>query len=282
IRHGESTDNLHSIWAGWKDAPLSNHGRFLTFRSKNTIERDKTGMKQAKALGDFFSDTNFAAIHTSDLKRAYLTAQAILDCQESKETLHLLTSPLLREQHFGVAEGKPYSKSRPDIVSSDLYAQGIYPSPSNRDESFPEGESRSDLRRRAEQAVDEILLPYVWQSAREGNTRVRVALISHGLFIKELIAALVARDAQGETTDLYYKGLRNTAWARMTVEVQVIIQGQSPIKTGLDDYPLLKVRLTDFDRKDHLKNVVRQQGGIGSSAHDPHQKDIRSFFAGAS
>lgn len=28
-------------------------------------------------------------------------------------------------------------------------------------------------------------------------------------------------------------------------------------KTGLDDnYPPLKVRLTDFDRKDHLKNVV--------------------------
>ncbi|KAI9458819.1 hypothetical protein F5148DRAFT_1219875 [Russula earlei] len=26
IRHGESTDNLRSIWAGWKDAPLSNHG----------------------------------------------------------------------------------------------------------------------------------------------------------------------------------------------------------------------------------------------------------------
>ncbi|KAK0243969.1 phosphoglycerate mutase-like protein, partial [Armillaria nabsnona] len=263
IRHGESTDNLHSVWAGWKDAPLSNHG-----------------MKQAKALGDFFSDTEFAAIHTSDLKRAYLTAQAILDCQDSKEKLHLLTSPLLREQHFGVAEGKPYSKSRPDVVSSDLYAQGIYPSPLNRDESFPEGESRSDLRRRAEQAVDEILLPYVWQSAREGNAGVRVALISHGLFIKELIAALVARDAQGETTDLYYKGLRNTAWARMTVEVQTPRRGK---KTGLDDnYPPLKVRLTDFDRKDHLKNVVRQQGGIGSSAHDPHQKDIRSFFAGAS
>lgn len=263
IRHGESTDNLHSVWAGWKDAPLSNHG-----------------MKQAKALGDFFSDTDFVAIHTSDLKRAYLTAQAILDCQDSKETrLNLLTSPLLREQHFGVAEGKPYSKSRPDVVSSDLYAQGIYPSPRNRDESFPEGESRSDLRRRAEQAVDETLLPYVWQSAREGNTGVRVALISHGLFIKELIAALIARDAQGETTDLYYKGLRNTAWARMTVEVQTPRRGK---KTGLDDNYPLKVRLTDFDRKDHLKNVVRQQGGIRSSAHDPHQKDIRSFFAGAS
>ncbi|KAK0487687.1 phosphoglycerate mutase-like protein [Armillaria novae-zelandiae] len=262
IRHGESTDNLHSVWAGWKDAPLSNHG-----------------MKQAEALGDFFSDTDFAAIHTSDLKRAYLTAQAILDCQESKETVHLLPSPLLREQHFGVAEGKPYSRSRPDVVSSDLYAQGIYPSPRNRDESFPGGESRSDLRRRAEQAVDEILLPYVWHSAREGNPGVRVALISHGLFIKELIAAFVARDAQGETTDLYYKGLRNTAWARMTVEVQA--PGRRK-KTVLDDHHPLKVRLTDFDRKDHLKNVVRQQGGIGSSAHDPHQKDIRSFFAGAS
>ncbi|KAK0202026.1 phosphoglycerate mutase [Desarmillaria ectypa] len=259
IRHGESTDNLHSVWAGWKDAPLSNH-----------------------ALGDFFSDTDFVAIHTSDLKRAYLTAQAILDCQVSKEApSKLLTSHLLREQHFGVAEGKPYSKSRSDVVSSCLYAQGIYPSPRDRDESFPEGESRNDLRRRAEQAVDEILLPYVWQSAREGTTGVRVALISHGLFIKELIAALVGRDAQGKTTDLYYKGLRNTAWARTSVEVQGLNRGK---QMEVDDinHPPLKVRLTDFDRKDHLKNVVRQQGGIGSSAHDPNQKDIRSFFAGRS
>ncbi|KAK0464247.1 phosphoglycerate mutase [Desarmillaria tabescens] len=263
IRHGESTDNLHSVWAGWKDAPLSNHG-----------------MKQAKALGGFFSDTDFVAIHTSDLKRAYLTAQAILDCQVSKEapTLSLLTSHLLREQHFGVAEGKPYTKSRADVVYSDLYAQGIYPSPRDRGESFPEGESRNDLRRRAEQAVDEILLPYVWQSARDGTTGVRVALISHGLFIKELIAALVGRDAQGKTTDLYYKGLRNTAWARVTVEVQSLSRRKHD---DINSLPL-KVRLTDFDRKDHLKNVVRQQGGIGSSAHDPNQKDIRSFFAGGS
>ncbi|KAG7445731.1 phosphoglycerate mutase-like protein [Guyanagaster necrorhizus] len=263
IRHGESTDNLHSVWAGWKDAPLSNHGI-------------------SKALGDFFSDTQFVAIHTSDLKRACLTAQAILDCQDSKETpINLLTSHLLREQHFGVAEGKPYSKSRPDVVLRDLYAQGIYPSPRDRDGSFPEGESRNDLRRRADQAVDEILLPYVWQSAREGTTGVCVALISHGLLIKELIAALVGRDAEGKKTDLYYKGLRNTAWARMTVEVQGLSRGK---KMAVDDinYPPLKVRLTDFDRQDHLKNVVRQQGGIGSSAHDPNQKDIRSFFAGGS
>jgi len=26
VRHGESTDNLKRIWAGWKDAPLSQHG----------------------------------------------------------------------------------------------------------------------------------------------------------------------------------------------------------------------------------------------------------------
>lgn len=26
VRHGESTDNLRQVWAGWKDAPLSQHG----------------------------------------------------------------------------------------------------------------------------------------------------------------------------------------------------------------------------------------------------------------
>jgi len=62
-----------------------------------------------------------------------------------------------------------------------------------------------------------------------------------------------------------------------------------------------RVRVLSYGNSSHLTSVVsdnerkcarslmargfakvRQKGGIGSSAHDPKQKDIRSFFGGGS
>ena len=70
-----------------------------------------------------------------------------------------------------------------------------------------------------------------------------------------------------------------------------------------EDPPPLVVKVTHVNQHSHLDNVVslclvlrifsierecsilfeqkRQQGGIGSSAYDPKQKDIRAFFGGA-
>ncbi len=61
VRHGESQDNLKSIWAGWRDAPLSTNGQ-----------------AQAKAVGKAFANVPIAAIYSSDLKRAASTADEIL------------------------------------------------------------------------------------------------------------------------------------------------------------------------------------------------------------
>ena len=70
-----------------------------------------------------------------------------------------------------------------------------------------------------------------------------------------------------------------------------------------EDPPPLVVKVTHVNQHSHLDKVVslylvmrifsiereclilfeqkRQQGGIGSSAYDPKQKDIRAFFGGA-
>ncbi|KAF9030225.1 phosphoglycerate mutase [Hymenopellis radicata] len=262
VRHGESTDNVQSVWAGWKDAPLTNHG-----------------MNQAKAAGEYFSSTRLTAIHTSDLLRASMTAQAIHDKQKSPKPL-LSSSTLLREQHFGVAEGKPYMQKLTTADSLPSFLdKGKYPGISDREGSFPEGESKNDLRQRAERAIDEILLPYVFKAAREGVRGVRVAIVSHGLCIKETLAALLARGGQNE--QMPYTGLRNTAWARVSVEFQGVKSGESIDFDG-DNIPPLKVRLSDFNSYEHLNTPVRQRGGIGSAAYDPQQKDIRAFFGGRS
>ncbi|KAJ7288278.1 histidine phosphatase superfamily [Mycena rebaudengoi] len=254
IRHGESTDNLRSVWAGWADATLTNHG-----------------MNQARAVGDALTETQFAAIHPSPLKRAYLTAQAIL--KKQRGSLVLETSPLLREHHFGEAEGKPWTNKRDDVPLPVLFEKGIYPSSLSRKESFPDGESLDDVQARANDALADIIMPYVRESAREGKSGVHVAIVSHGIFIKEMLRALAKHDETADMTACDFQWLRNTGWARVVVEMGVN-------QISADAACPLQVSLTHFNECEHLVSVKRQRGGIGREAYDPGQKDIRGFFGG--
>ncbi|KAI6129729.1 histidine phosphatase superfamily [Pisolithus croceorrhizus] len=221
IRHGESTDNL--VWAGWSDSPLSNH---------------------ARALGESFADTHLTIIYTSPLKRAHMTATALRDAQsEPKPTL---------EQHFGAAEGRAWSiRQDPNRTLEEHFANDQYPVLYDRSQRFPGGESLDDLATRANEAVCQLVLPHALQAARIGTQDVHIALVSHGLCISEMVAALVKRNHEG-TPDTSYRGLRN--------------------------YGLGSV--TDFNRHDHINSIKRQKGGIGRSAYDPKQQDIRDFFGG--
>lgn len=174
--------------------------------------------QQAQAVGASFAGTRFTAIHASPLKRAYMTAQEIHKQQAGSPPLS--TSPLFQEQHFGVAEGKSLTGKRdPDIPLAEYFSTGIYPGSLARSERFPEGESLDDVKVRAMQAWTEILLPYARQAARDGNDSVHVAVISHGMFIKEALRALAKYDSALAVCD--YQWLRNTAWARVVVELKV-------------------------------------------------------------
>lgn len=175
--------------------------------------------QQAKALGVSLSNTQFLAIHTSPLKRAFMTAQAIQDAQPDPKS-PLISSPLLREQHFGQGEGKLYRGSRnPGISLEDRFAMGRYPALHSRTENFPGGESLEDLAHRAEQAIKDIILPYVLQEGTQGD-HAHVAIVSHGLCISEMVAMLVRKGGQlAEARE--YRGLINTGWAAITVKTKV-------------------------------------------------------------
>ncbi|KAG7088411.1 hypothetical protein E1B28_012408 [Marasmius oreades] len=199
--------------------------------------------------------------------RADATAQALYDRHQSPKPL-MLKNPLLREQHFGIAEGHPYARYKvPDLSIEEYYAQNIFPHPRNRNECFPGGESKEDLTKRAECAVNDILVPYVDQATRED---FRVAIISHGLFIRVMVDVLIKLDTTTSAIVHEYKGLRNTGWTRMIVKVEV----------REDASTQFRVRVTDSNRHEHLGSLTRQQGGIGRMAYDATQKDIRSFFGG--
>ncbi|EIW59438.1 phosphoglycerate mutase-like protein [Trametes versicolor FP-101664 SS1] len=263
IRHGESTDNLRSVWAGWKDAPLSNHG-----------------MNQAKAVGKSLSDTRFAVVYASPLKRALWTGQAVQEAQ-SEPKPPLETSLLLREQHWGVAEGEPWQWGHTAGLSlEEHFAKQLYPVLHERWQKFPEGESLDDLFTRAKQAIDELIMPHVWSAAREGKKGIHIAIASHGLCISELVPALVMKDESGVHPGEKFRGLQNTAWTRVTVNVKGAKEGE-PLDFPDNDPPKLQVRVTDFNRHEHLDAVKRQKGGVGSAGYDPKQQDIRAFFGGA-
>ncbi|KAF8272219.1 histidine phosphatase superfamily [Lactarius quietus] len=248
IRHGESTDNLRSVWAGFKDAPSL--------------------ITQARALGDFFADTHFTAIHASDLKRAFTTAQAVHDRQKDPKP-SFDSSELLREQNFGVAEGKPWSfESDPTLTLEEQMAKGVYPA--------IYGESPNDLNERARTALAKFVLPHVLQAAKDGKTGIHVAIVSHGLCISALTAELLKKSAkQSKETD--HRGLWNTAWTRVVVDIEPRRADQRRRRR----LPFMVMRVTHVNSHSHLDNIKRQKG-IGSAAYDPRQEDIRAFFAGKS
>lgn len=255
-------DNLRSVWAGWSDSPLSNHG-----------------MNQARALGESFADTHLTIIYTSPLKRAQMTATALRDAQ-SEPKPPFVVSPLLKEQHFGAAEGRAWSiRQDPNRTLEEHFANGQYPVLYDRSQRFPAGESLDDLATRADEAVCQLVLPHALQAARNGTQDVHIALVSHGLCISEMVAALVKRNHEG-TPDTSYRGLRNTAWARVTVQFKGERAGEA-MGLNEDDCPPLLVKVTDFNRHEHINSVKRQKGGIGRSAYDPKQQGIRDFFGGA-
>lgn len=252
-------------------------------------------------------------ILSSTLQRAKKTAQRLHTAQKQPE-LTFIESELLKEQNFGIAEGKAaewVSGGQVDVDPQLLYAQGVFRRPQGRSAKFPEGESSDDLARRADRAVNELFMPIIWKAFREGS-RQHVAVVSHGLFIGEAIFALlrIQQSGNGLARAGTYVGLRNTAWSRILVTApvehaaKIRLQGLNLSQDWSEGYPSdeqelpeLRMQVIDTNNHEHLDNLVsnatyklsgsnvkscfqRRQRGIGRIAHDEKQKDIRSFFGG--
>jgi len=84
IRHGETEFNREGRIQGHADSPLTSLGR-----------------RQAQAIAERLSTESFNAIYSSDLGRAYHTAEAIA----APHNLPINSTPLLRENAFGIIQG---------------------------------------------------------------------------------------------------------------------------------------------------------------------------------
>ena len=92
IRHGESENNLKSLWTGWQDAALT-----------------ESGIADARRAGEVLSTVKFDKVFSSDLSRAYDTAiNAIPGCTPEK-------SSLCREINVGSLAGNPLSSATAEL-----------------------------------------------------------------------------------------------------------------------------------------------------------------------
>ncbi len=128
------------------------------------------------------------------------------------------------------------AKKEVGLTLAGHYAKGMFPALYTRHEKFPGGESLDDVLGRAEAFVEEVVVPLVLrerdgrrmaegkEDKEGGGGRLTVVVVSHGLFIAELVAAILKRDASLKTSGVDVKGLRgmkNTAWTRVEVVFKV-------------------------------------------------------------
>ena len=194
---------------------------------------------------------------------------------------------LLREQDFGSLEMTAWA-SKQAFDAPNLRA----------DPNFRHKETAEAMRTRADQFIDDFLAP-LWAVADDSQDQC-VAVVSHGLFLACLWKALINRfDAR--TVQLgpevgqaspdrpldYMVMWANTGYLEADIKVKPtesmaasMLLDQSSIRLPENSTPLsaLTLKVITINGKDHLLNLKRTRGGVGSAAYDTRQKQIDGFF----
>ncbi|MEG3070641.1 MAG: alpha-ribazole phosphatase [Candidatus Syntrophopropionicum ammoniitolerans] len=160
IRHGETAWNVVSKLQGHTNVPLSDNGR-----------------SQARLLGKRLAGLEFENLYSSDLVRAYETAQII---SQYHHNLEIKTLPALREINFGRWEGFSIKEI------AELYPEKIkqwWKTPLQT--RLPDGESLGDLVQRVAAVVKNIV---------ESHTGGNILLVTHGGVIRSIVDAVLGMD----------------------------------------------------------------------------------------
>ncbi|KAI1001973.1 hypothetical protein K3495_g6231 [Podosphaera aphanis] len=178
VRHGETVDNVAGRLAGITDSCLTSHG---------TVQATRLGQHLSR------SGHHIVQIFSSDLQRAYLTAEAIRDHQIKKPE-SILALEILREKDFGTHEGQKISKRKREPDSETMTDR-----PNVTAEN---GESRNSMITRANLFIDQQLAKAILD-AKESHT---VVVVSHGIFLRHLWWCLVNRFHRDNTRSLFESG----------------------------------------------------------------------------
>ncbi|SPQ27174.1 0e275efa-ecda-4269-bb09-4eae43938cb6 [Thermothielavioides terrestris] len=286
VRHGETVDNVAGIYAGTRDSPLTAHG---------ALQAHRLGAHLAAALGPAARPHVFA----SDLRRAAMTAQAVVDALAQAQAPRTLggvdgaSPPLrvvqlreLRERDFGRAEGRRFGSA----VLGDAGA-----------------ESWDQMRVRAERFVRVHLVPVLEADGQRDGAAVVV--VAHGLILDALLRVLLAWFGRGEAASL--GRARTTVWSNTGyVEAVVTVSPPAPepgtlSAVGIGDgdvaegtaavasgdrtptpgpkrqRPRISLSVVGVNVLKHLEGLKKTRGGIGSAQFDKRQRTVDSFFGPA-
>ncbi|MEM9665182.1 MAG: histidine phosphatase family protein [Bacteroidota bacterium] len=202
VRHGETEYNrLGRVQGRGIDSPLN-----------------ATGHHQAEALAQRLADVPFQAIYTSTLRRTHQTAAPLQAQQPSVPTY---PDPDLDEMNWGHFEGQARS---PEIEAAyrrirAQWAEGIY------DQPIPGGESVLEVQARGLRALARIT------KAHAGGT---VLLVSHGRFLKILLASILSDGSLATMDELLYP---NTALTLLRYEADTYTAPLLVDRAHLDPTP---------------------------------------------
>lgn len=163
-RHGETSWNREGRWQGHTDVALN-----------------ETGHGQARALAEVLRAHAVRRIHTSDLRRARQTAEAVAAALGVSQ---LVIDPDLRERSFGIFEG--LTREECQVLHPELWtryradSRNVPPGAESQDAlaaRMHAAVARAVARRHEEENGDE-----------ENGGPAPVLLISHGGSIRALLA----------------------------------------------------------------------------------------------
>jgi len=168
VRHGETGHNKERVIQGQLDIPLSN-----------------TGVNQAKLLGKNLIDSLWKEVWSSDLKRAWQTANYAINRDFDLDDDLLLSQPLpilqidsrMRERHFGTAQGKSWADVRQVAEAAGVQLINFVP---------PEAETVEEIKSRCISFFDDLCARQFL--SKESNASVLV--VSHGGWLRELMMHL--------------------------------------------------------------------------------------------
>lgn len=106
VRHGESEANVHRVFAGQMDAPLTEKGR-----------------QEAKAAGEAARERHFDLIVSSPLIRAFETAK-IIASEIGYPAENIVVNDIFKEHYIGDLAGKSwdaYDEFDPRITNMETY-----------------------------------------------------------------------------------------------------------------------------------------------------------------
>ena len=152
IRHGETEWNLEGRIQGHLDSPLT-----------------ETGRAQAEAIAERLQTVEVNALYSSDLGRAYTTAQFV----SHKTGQVILTDKRLRELYLGKFEGLTEEDVEKRFPEAYVYLKKADPG-----YIYPGGESKEQFSLRVISCLEELMVKH------EGE---QIVVITHGGALSRLI-----------------------------------------------------------------------------------------------